>query len=186
MNPLFARSAFFAGLTALIPVPFFDEYVERRVTRDLFARIAEHRGTPLDDATLRTLTEDRSSLAMGCLTLVIVWPLKKLFRTIVYVLTVKDVFDGVTRTAHRATLFEHALDRGLLPEHAEDVRVAMDDLLGKLRYSPVSRVAWRQERPDVTWSAGDGMGRAVHWLQRHGGGGLLVSMFEERLGRGGR
>lgn len=182
MKPALTRWAFLCGCARLVPLPFVDDWLERRFTRALFQAIAESHGVALSDEALAALTEDRSSLALGCLTLLVVWPLKKLFRTVLYFLTVKDFLDAVTRAAHRATLVDIAFAEGLLPGHAAGVRDTMDTLLDRVRHSPVTRPLYRQERPDLPFPpASDGVTRFVHWLQRHGGGGVLVPQFHARL-----
>lgn len=182
MNPSLAGTAWACGLAMLIPLPWVDEYVERRLTRSMYRALAEAHGVALPEAALDTLTEDRGNVAIGCLLAIVKWPLKKLFRTVVYVLTVKDVIDGATRAAHRATLVDIALAEGLLPGHAEGVRTVMDELLGKIRISPVTRPLWRQERPALLVpDDAPAQARALHWLQRHGGGGVLLPLFHERL-----
>lgn len=182
MKAELAPWALLCGLTALVPVPFVDAWLERRFTAAMFRRVAETHGQPLPDDAARVLTEDRSSVALGCLYVVVVWPLKKLFRTVFYFLTVKDVLDGITRAAHRATFVDVAYAEGLLPGHASDVRGVMDGLLDKVRHSPVTRPLYRQERPALPFPPAPGFAaRVVHALQRQGGGGLLLAQFHERL-----
>ena len=181
MSPETAHRALLCGLTMLIPLPWLDEYVERRVTRHLLHGLAEARATPLSPEVLHVLTEDRSSLMLGCLYAVVLWPVKKLFRTVFYFLTVKDVFDAIARAAHRAALVELALARGLLPDHAAEVRTVMDTLLARHRVSPVTRTLWRQERPALAeLDTTDPAVRLVRWLQRHGGGEVLLQEFQSR------
>lgn len=181
MSPSTARLAMACGLAMLIPLPLLDEYVARRLTRQMFAEQARERGVDLPEEALHLLTEDRSSLVSGCLVALVVWPLKKLFRTVLYFLTVKDVLDGATVAAHRATMFAIALDAGVLPAHASEVRALMDTVLSRVRVSPVSRSLWLQDRPALDLDPTTGLGRALRWLQKHGGGGLLVPEFRSRL-----
>ncbi len=184
MNPTHFQWAFLCGCTAFIPIPFLDEYVERRVTRALLRKVAADRGAVIHEQALLVLTEDRSSVALGCLYTMVVWPLKKLFRTVFYFLTVKDVIDGTTLAAHRAMLVDIALAEGVLPGDAAAVRKVMDELLDKVRYSPVTRPLYRQERPELPGEPGQGfVAGLVRTLQRQGGGGLLVPLFHERLAR---
>lgn len=182
MTRFTAQLALLCGVCMLIPLPWLDEYVERRVTRRIYAAIAAQRGLELDEGTLDVLTEDRSSSALGCLFAAIRWPLKKLFRTVLYFLTVKDVVDAVTRAAHRATLVEEAMERGLLPFHAKEVRDAMERVFLKYRVSPVSRSIWLQERPAHALSAEAGFEvRFVRWLQKHGAAGVFMPEYRAEL-----
>lgn len=181
MSPSTARLAMACGLAMLIPLPLLDEYVARRITRRMFAGQARERGVELPDEALHLLTEDRSSMVTGCLVALVIWPLKKLFRTVLYFLTVKDVLDAATVAAHRATMMGIALDAGVLPANASEVRALMDTVLARYRTSPVSRSLWLQDRPALDLAPPTGWGRALRWLQRHGAGGLLVPEFRSRL-----
>ncbi len=178
MSPKVAHYAVMAGLCALVPVPILDGWLERRALRSMYAAIAESTGRPLDDATLDLLAEDRDSLLVGCLVVAVVWPLKKLFRTVFYFLTVKDAVDGVAAAAVRAAMVHAALGR--LPHGAKGVRDVMDATLGRWQYSPVSRFVMRGERPPATWLlAADDLG--VGWVYRHAGGAAILADFEARL-----
>lgn len=182
MNPEIPRYALFCGLCALIPLPWIDQVLERRARRRLYTMVAEGRGATLDEASLHVLTEDRSSMVLGCLVVAFLWPLKKLFRTFLYVLTLKDVVDGVALAAHRAKMIDLALARGLLPARASEVRGEIDAVLSRWRWSPVSRVLMGHERPVAEWlPVEDGLTGVVGALHRHGGGALVLADFTARL-----
>jgi hypothetical protein len=178
-----ARLAFVCGLCALIPLPWVDEYAERRTRRHMYEKVAAARGVELDAATLDTLTEDRSSLLVGCLVGVVRWPLKKLFRTVFYFLTVKDVIDGVAHAGLCAAMVDRAMAKGLLPGRAAQVRADIDLTLERHRWSPVSRFLTAGERPEGAWIGGsdDSLAKMVAWLYRHAGGAMIVRHFEGRL-----
>lgn len=183
MNRDTALLTVLCGLAMLIPLPWVDEYVERRVTRRLYQRVASQRGVSLGDEQLDVLVEDRSSLAVAVGVAVLKWPFKKLFKTVFYFLTVKDALDALARAAHRATLLDEALERGLLPDRARDVRASMDHALGRVRTSPVTRPLYLQERPPLPLpEPEDPTARAVRWLQRHGGGAVVLETFRVRIG----
>lgn len=184
MRGKFAWDAWLCGLAMLIPLPFLDSYVERRLTMRLLARLAVHHGRSLPDSELRILTEDRGSLVWGCMGTLVIWPIKKLFRTVLYFLTVKDVLDSVTLAAHRATLVDRALVQGMLPGRATEVRDGMDATLGRTRHSPIGRWVLREPRPALGWDRPtERIGRVVHSLQRHGGGAIIVEAFDGHLER---
>lgn len=178
MSPKVAQFALLAGMCAFVPVPLLDGWLERKATRAMFVALLESRGRTLDDAALDVLVEDRSSLLLGCLGAALVWPIKKLFRTVLYFLTVKDVIDGVARASLRAAMLDAALGR--LPGDVKGVRDVMDATIGRWRYSPVSRLIFRGEKPDAVWIAAENdMG--VGFLYRHAGGGAILADFEKRL-----
>lgn len=186
MNRDTAPLTLLCGLAMLIPLPWVDEYVERRVTRQLYQRVASRRGVTLGDEPLDLLVEDRSNLAVAVGLAVLKWPFKKLFKTVFYFLTLKDALDAVARAAHRATLLDEALERGLLPDRARDVRAWMDHALSRVRTSPVTRPLYRQARPPLPLpEPEDPIARAVRWLQRHGGGAVVLETFRARLGAAG-
>lgn len=180
MNPKIAHYALMAGLCSLVPIPFLDDWLERKATRHMFATLATDAGVTLDEATLDVLTEDRSSLLLGCLGTMVIWPIKKLFRTVLYFLTVKDVIDGVAAASLRASMLHAALLH--LPDRARAVRDVMDATLGRWQYSPVSRTVFRGERPAAEWIVNDdGVGRAVGWIFEKAGGRPIVDDFVTRL-----
>lgn len=166
----------------LIPIPFLDGYVEHRLNRAIFAELGAARGTPLSKDTLRLLANDRTSLLKGCLYVAVVWPLKKLFRTVLYFLTVKDVLDATARAALRAAMVEEALDAGLLPARADEVRARMDLVLERFRVSPLTRAMGRYERPELDTPPGSpAVVRLVLWLARHAGAGVVLPAFRAAL-----
>lgn len=123
--PMYA-DATFAGLAVLIPVPLMDWVFERYFRRRMVASIARRRGhrlSPLVEAEFRRGTG--GGLLAGCLALPLkatVWLLKRVFRKLVYVLTIKDASDQLAYYWQRAFLLAHMLDRGHLDDPASAVR----------------------------------------------------------------
>lgn len=182
MSPDVARYSVLCGLCALIPLPWVDEWAERQARRKLYGAVAAAHAAPLDEPALDVLTEDRSSLVLGCLWAVVRWPVKKLFRTIIYVLTLKDAVDGVALAAHRAAMLHAAFAAGHLPRDAAGVRAEMDLTLGRVQWSPISRWLMRGSRPPSDWlPVEDPITPVIAALHRHGGGGLLLADFAARL-----
>ena len=183
MSAEITRYTLLCGLTPLIPIPFLDEWVERNFRRHLYKAVAAKRGITLDEPALDVLTEDRASMLVGCLVIAVKWPVKKLFRTIFYFLTIKDVIDYVTRAAHYGAMLDAAIVHGALPTRSREVRADMDITLDRFHWSPVSRFLTGSERPDTEWIAGeDSLARTVTGLFRMGGGGPLLAAFRKRLG----
>jgi hypothetical protein len=180
MTARIAHLALFAGLSPLVPLPLLDGWVERRLTRAMLRRVLADAGRPVDDATLGILTEDRSGMLVGCLGVAVVWPLKKLFRTVLYFLTVKDVLDAVTRAALVAAMV-HAAPPGLVAD-PKRLRDGMDATLARWNYSPLSRTVLRGDRPAATWvGEGGRVGAVVRWLYERGGGGAILADFQRRI-----
>ncbi|MDP2311095.1 MAG: hypothetical protein Q8P18_34060 [Pseudomonadota bacterium] len=180
VSPRVAHYALLAGLTALVPLPFVDAWLERRAHRSMYRVVAEEAGQPFDEAVLAVLAEDRSSLVLGCLGTAVIWPIKKLFRTFFYFLTIKDVIDGTAEATLRAAMVRAALAR--LPHDARVVRNAMDVTLGRHQYSPVSRAFFRGERPQAEWVANaDRVDKSVAWIYQKAGGGPILAAFLHQL-----
>ncbi|ANM30680.1 hypothetical protein ABI59_15520 [Acidobacteria bacterium Mor1] len=142
--PVYA-DATFAGLAVLIPIPLLDMLLEWIFRNRMPAAIAGSRGKPLDRRIIRELNRVEWTLA-GCLLLplklVLVF-LKRLYRTILYFLTIKDATDKLSLYWHRAFLIDHALRRGDLIEldrcHASARTIQR--LLEETRTSPVNQLA---------------------------------------------
>lgn len=181
-HELLARSALGVGLAALIPLPFVDELVRRRLLRAAFRAAAADEGVALGPAELRVLVGERGSVLLAVLKAVLIWPIKKLFRTLIYALTVKDALDWTTEAALRAEMIHMAAGAGALPARAVEVRRWMDEILARHRTSPVSRWLLRLERPPMRWPRGaDPLLGGVGRLVEAGGGGLVLARFEARL-----
>lgn len=188
MNPRLAPLVVICGLCTLVPLPILDDWCERRVTRTLLSGIAKDRGVELEAAALHTLTEDRSSMLLGCLFSMFIWPFKKLFSTFFVVFIIKQGIDKATLAAHRAAMVRVALDQGLLTAstlqagEAERVRDAMDAAIAGVRTSPLGRGLRRLANPEIPVPDGaDGLVRLVEGLRRYGGGAPVVEAFAARL-----
>lgn len=164
-----------------VPVPFLDDYMARRALRRALKYDAPD-ATPLDDATLDILTDDRASMLMGCLKMILIWPMKKLFRTVFWFLTVKDVLDRVAYGAQVLSMVRLARGQGWLPERARGVRDGMEVTFGKHRWSPVMRVILRDLRPELEGAAAPGaLAHVAHSLRRHAGGARMDQLFLDRV-----
>jgi hypothetical protein len=171
-----------AGLAKLVPVPFVDDWLFRKALGRALADDAAAAGQPLDAATLEVLTEDRESMLLGCLRVAIVWPLKKLFRTVLWFLTLKDVADAWAWAALVLGMVRIGRERGWLPAHARQVRDAMEVALGRHRWSPVTRTLLRYDRPALEEaSEPTGIGRFLQGIRRRAGAGPIERMYVERV-----
>lgn len=177
-----ARRATGVGLAALIPLPFVDEMVRTRLLRSSYRHAASDAGITLGPEVLRALTRAEGSLLWAIVRAVLVWPWKKLFRTVLYFLTVKDVLDWTAEAAMRAEMVHMAAVAGALPERADEVRQQMNAVLERHHISPVTRWLWRAERPDMRWPRGsDPLLGTVGTLVRWAGGAVVLGAFEQAL-----
>jgi hypothetical protein len=102
--------AVLTGLTPLIPLPLVDDlaknYFRRRLVRGLAA--ASSRGLS-DGETSALLKEKGRGCLLGCLSAVLVYPLKAVFRKVFYFLEWKRAVDLASRTYHFGYLVGYAL-----------------------------------------------------------------------------
>jgi hypothetical protein len=107
-----------AGLAALIPLPGLDLLVEGVFRRRIAPTIASRRGAALHPVLLARLGRGRDWLnARGCLLLpflAALWLAKKLFRKLLYVLTVTEAASQISEYWHRAYLVDHLIRGGHL------------------------------------------------------------------------
>ena len=137
-KPSLERLSFYGilgGLTALIPVPFLDDWtldlIRRRLARELFAR----HGVPLSREARAVLTAKGPWAVSGCLyqaffVLVLVpvkiltFFFKRLARTLLFFLALKQATDRASEVFHEGYLLESALRRELIDAPAETEVVA--------------------------------------------------------------
>ena len=128
--------ATFAGLSVLIPIPLLDVAFELFFRRRMPGVIARRNGRTLDKETIQELNR----LPPGCLQTCLGWPililltfLKRLYRTILYFLSIKDATDNLSLYWHRAFLLDYMVrsgyvdDPATVPIAAEALRQLLDD-----------------------------------------------------------
>jgi hypothetical protein len=102
--------AVLTGLTPLIPVPLVDDLVKGYFRKRLVRSLAASAGRALGEEELDALAAERGGGCVGgCLTTLIVYPLKAVFRKIFYFLEWKRAADLTSRTYHFGHLVAHAL-----------------------------------------------------------------------------
>lgn len=144
---LIYADATFAGLAILIPIPFVDwlleEYFRRRMPRD----IARRRGRTLSPAVLREINRKRGDGCLaGCLMMpldLIIYVLRNLYRTVVYVLSVYDASEKLSFYWHRAFLLNYMLGQGHLDDaqRAAVAAQAMGAAIDTTQTSPMLNLA---------------------------------------------
>ena len=102
--------AILAGLTPLIPVPVVDDLAKNYFRRRLVRRLAEANKRNLSGEELSALTSERGRGCLrGCLVMVLVYPLKAVFRKVFYFLEWKRAVDLTSRTYHYGYLTGYAM-----------------------------------------------------------------------------
>jgi hypothetical protein len=118
--PSLARVAFHAmaaGLTPLIPVPFLDDYALRQVREQSVRDQLKERGLKAPDKAVAVLAGSYETRSLGgqlvsYLKAVALFPVRKVFRKVFFVLWVKDCVDLTSVCLHHGYLLHHALERG--------------------------------------------------------------------------
>ncbi len=136
---LIGRYALLIALTTLIPVPLLDRGVENFLRRRLVRAVAARHGVALEETAVATLGNAPSGGCAGCVWSVVMFPFRKILRTVLLVFAVKAIADIAMEVAARAFLLEEALELGFLPGDADRVRVAMDRSLAAVDTRPLER-----------------------------------------------
>lgn len=162
--------ATFAGLALLLPIPFVDGLVESYFRRRMPIDIARRRGRALPLQSIRAVNRQRDTLWPGCL----LWPIqavvyliRNLWRTIVYILTIYDTSEKLSYYWHRAFLLDYAIIRGDLdrPARAELAAAALHHVLENTQTSPLLNLA--QEIVAATRQRLGALARGIYrWLRR--------------------
>ncbi len=139
--------ATFAGLAILIPIPFVDSLLEHYFRRRMPRDIARRHGRVLAPAVVREVNRNRSSGCLsGCLMLpvdLVIYVLRNLYRTVVYVLSVYDASEKLSYYWHRAFLLNYMISRGYLDTlpRAAVASAALHRTLEETRTSPMLNLA---------------------------------------------
>ena len=169
------------ALTPLIPLPFVDGFIRTRLLRAIYSRLGEQGGRPLDTAALKHLTEFRGSLVLGCIFAVLWWPIRKFVRTLVYVLTLKECVDVLGDAAMRVAMVKAAVEAGALPQHAKEVRDAMERAEKAHGASPVMTFIRRKDAPKIAAHRDEPTARTVAQVGAYAGAGPALEAFKAEL-----
>lgn len=182
--PTIQKYAPAVGACALVPLPFIDALLRRAALKAAYRELFTAAGHDVDAATLRSLLRERTNLALGCLVAVVWWPVKKLFRTVIFVLLVKDALDWASDASVRLRMVHRALERGLLPDRAEAVGAAIDACARAHLGSPVWRGVRRKESPPMGWERSPNPVSALaREMATLGGGHAALAAFDDALDR---
>ncbi|MEM7334192.1 MAG: hypothetical protein AAF490_19050 [Chloroflexota bacterium] len=137
--------ATFAGLSVLIPIPLVDLLFETIFKRRMVQTIAKRNDRQIPPDIARLVNRSQ-----GCWPGCLMWPitltlefLKRLYRTILYFLTIKAASDQLSYHWHRAFLIDFMIRRGDLAtlERARLAGIAMDEVLQTTTTSPLMQLA---------------------------------------------
>ena len=181
LNKVGAHAVLLVALTPLIPLPFLDEVVRAGLLRRSFRLVADSEGVALPKASLRWLAAEREGCIRGCITVALLWPLKKFFKTMLYFLTIKECLDWMAEASIRTEMVRLSCVDGILPHDPKGARVLMTEVLKAHECSPVMRLLRRevptiQDIPQGTFSE-----RWVYRMATAGGGVAICGAFSERL-----
>jgi hypothetical protein len=141
-----------AGLTPLVPLPLVDVALEMIFRRRLPASICKARGVTPAPGALQSLGRGRPLLdARGCLLLPLVlglYLLKRLWRKLLYFLTLRETADTLSAYWHRAYLVDHLARHGhLSPVRFQPATVRVfEAVLAETRTGALTQVAMQTAR----------------------------------------
>jgi hypothetical protein len=163
--PIYA-DATLAGLSTLIPLPLVDLFFEWLFRRRMPGVIARRNGRQLQPQVVQRLNRGRFGCWPGCF----MWPvtlliqfIKRLYRTVLYFLTVKAAADNLSYYWHRAFLLDYMIRRGDLDDaaQAELATAALEQVLARTVASPVTQLAQQ-----IVGGMSHALRAAWRWLRR--------------------
>jgi len=110
--------AVLAGLTRLIPIPWLDDITLGVVSRRMVRVLLAERGLTASAPQVNRLSRERVGCPLSILWALLIAPLKKLVRTVVFVLAFKTCVDLSARWLHRGYLLAVAIASGRLDTEA--------------------------------------------------------------------
>ena len=136
---MITRYALLAALTGLIPLPVLDTMAEDLLRRRLLRLQLRKRGLKLPREDVAMLANRPAGGCGGIVLAIVLFPVKKLLRWILWVWQLKDMTDTLIEVVHHALLVEEALDRGWVPGDAKKVRAAMNRATTQIDTRPIER-----------------------------------------------
>ena len=138
--------ATFAGLAILIRIPLLDVAFEQFFRRRMPRIIARQNGLKLSPRIQMELNRGRFSCLQSCLMapiLLTLLLLKRIFKTILYFLTIKESSDLLSLYWHRAFLLDYMCKVGYLQdeETAAIAAEALREILESITTSPLTQLA---------------------------------------------
>lgn len=137
-----SRYALLVALCELIPIPVLDSWVANLVRRRLTrVQLVQHQ-VELPSADVRMLADAGAGGCLGILWSILVWPIKKVLRTVLFVLQINRMVNVASEVAHRALLVHEALEREVVPGDVVAVRAAMNRALARVDVTVVDKAVF--------------------------------------------
>lgn len=133
---ILSEGAALTGLALLVPVPFLDEWLAERARARLVATLLARRGRTAGAKRVAPVWVNDGGCLSGCLLFplkLVLWPLKKLFSTLFFVLALRSSALAVGRTLALGRAVDRALERGRLADAPAPAPGAPDPLLADAR-----------------------------------------------------
>ncbi len=132
------------GLTPVIPIPFADDIAKSYFQRRMARKIASEYGQNLSNEDLKALTsEKKSGCLTGCLTSILFYPLKVIFRKIFFFLEIKRSVDTISQAYHQGYLLECAFEQGLCQPigqyNAQQIHDAIEATCQEVGTNPIEK-----------------------------------------------
>ena len=134
-----------AGLCPLIPVPFVDDIIIGRIHRRLYQKLCTRHDFYLTARDAKILTSKPSSFLAGAFKSLVLWPVKKIVRKVVYVLAVKSCADVAAAVFNEAWLLARTLEQNYVPRDA--LARGEKQALEQLRDAMIAAVAHVDPQP---------------------------------------
>jgi uncharacterized protein (DUF697 family) len=170
-----------AGLCPLIPLPYVDDFLIRRVTRRMHSALYDAHGLFLSTSGERVLTEAPSVWLRGAATSVALFPVRRLLRKVVYLLAIRDCADVAAGVFHDGWLLARLLEQdnkgGKPGPSLEDTRYLQKVRKAMLRtYKEVDPAPFKRALLGAFLGARVGVEHAVSAIQRRRGGEAMPNV----------
>ena len=135
--------AVLAGLTPLIPLPFVDDWARTGIQTRMVRKIARAHEKQLYESDTKILGKETGrdeNLLIGTAKKLAFFPIRRIFRTALFVLILKDIVEVASRTYHVGYLLDYVIGKDLhSTSSSEKLRIAIDDICRQADTSPVRR-----------------------------------------------
>lgn len=155
-----ATHAVLAGLTPLIPIPVVDDIAKNHFRRRMVRGLAAAHGRAFSNEDLEALASEPDSGWLGFAGTVVLYPFKKVFRKIFFVLEWKRAVDLASRTYHYGYLVDYVFAERLdetSGRRATEISAAIDAVCREAPIKPLEaavRATFRQSRGVLSAGAG--------------------------------
>ncbi len=144
-KPEIVQYAVLVALTPLVPVPFLDDIVKNYLQRKMVRKLGESYQYNFSEAEIKVLADEESGGCLkGCLSMIIMYPFKKIFRKVFFFLEWKRAIDLASYTLHHGILIDYAMSEGWCApaslKSAAEVRAAVDTVLREVNTKPLEAV----------------------------------------------